>query len=37
MKNLKKITFLLLAFTSTAFYAQVKTGVITYDMTMSDN
>ena len=37
MKNLKKLAFVALAIVSTQFYAQTKTGAVTYEMTMPDN
>ena len=37
MKNLKKLAFVAFAIVSTQFYAQTKTGVVTYEMTMPDN
>ena len=37
MKNLKKLAFVALAIVSTQFYAQTKTGVVTYEMTMPEN
>lgn len=37
MKNLKQIALVAFAIFSTQFYAQTKTGVVTYDMTMPDN
>ena len=37
MKNLKKLAFIAFAIVSTQFYAQTKTGAVTYEMTMPDN
>lgn len=37
MKNLKKLAFVAFAIVSTQFYAQSKTGAVTYEMTMPDN
>ena len=37
MKNLKQIALVAFAIFSTQFYAQTKTGAVTYDMTMPDN
>jgi GLPGLI family protein len=37
MKNLKKLAFVAFAIVSTQFYAQTKTGAVTYEMTMPDN
>ncbi len=37
MKNLKKLAFVALAIVSTQFYAQTKTGSVTYEMSMPDN
>ena len=37
MKNLKQIALVAFAIFSTQFYAQTKTGAITYEMTMPDN
>ena len=37
MKNLKQIALVAFAIFSTQFYAQTKTGAITYNMTMPDN
>lgn len=37
MKNLKKLAIVAFAIASTQFYAQTKTGAITYEMTMPDN
>lgn len=37
MKNLKQIALVAFAILSTQFYAQSKTGAVTYDMTMPDN
>ena len=37
MKNLKKLAFVALAIVSTQFYAQTKTGSVTYEMTMPNN
>ena len=37
MKNLKKFAFVAFAIVSTQFYAQIKTGAVTYEMTMPDN
>lgn len=37
MKNLKQIALVAFAIFSTQFYAQTKTGVVTYEMTMPDN
>ena len=37
MKNLKQITLVAFAIFSTQFYAQTKTGAITYEMSMPDN
>ncbi|WP_329806672.1 hypothetical protein [Flavobacterium facile] len=37
MKNLKQIALVAFAIFSTQFYAQTKTGAVTYEMTMPDN
>lgn len=37
MKNLKQIALVAFAIFSTQFYAQSKTGAVTYEMTMPDN
>lgn len=37
MKNLKQIALVAFAIFSTQFYAQTKTGVVTYEMSMPDN
>jgi GLPGLI family protein len=37
MKNLKKLAIFAFAIVSTQFYAQTKTGAVTYEMTMPDN
>ena len=37
MKNLKQIALVAFAIFSTQFYAQTKSGAVTYDMTMPDN
>ncbi len=37
MKNLKQIALVAFAVFSTQFYAQTKTGAVTYEMTMPDN
>jgi GLPGLI family protein len=37
MKNLKKLAFVAFAIVTTQFYAQTKTGAVTYEMTMPDN
>lgn len=37
MKNLKQIALVAFAILSTQFYAQTKTGAVTYEMTMPDN
>jgi hypothetical protein len=37
MKNLKQIALVAFAILSTQFYAQSKTGAVTYEMTMPDN
>jgi hypothetical protein len=37
MKNLKQLALVAFAIFSTQFYAQTKTGAVTYDMTMPDN
>jgi hypothetical protein len=37
MKNLKQLALVAFAIFSTQFYAQTKTGAVTYEMTMPDN
>jgi GLPGLI family protein len=37
MKNLKKLAIFAFAIVSTQFYAQTKTGAVTYEMSMPDN
>ena len=37
MKNLQQIALVAFAIFSTQFYAQTKTGAVTYEMTMPDN
>jgi GLPGLI family protein len=37
MKNIKQIALVAFAIFSTQFYAQTKTGAVTYEMTMPDN
>ena len=37
MKNLKQIALVAFTILSTQFYAQTKTGAVTYEMTMPDN